>query len=424
MKIRLELTTLLEKGAFHILVGNFATKFVTFFGSIFLVRILSKADYGILGYMENLCGYAYVFAGLGLSNALIRYSVLSNDIEHKYSYYKYAVTRGFMFDILIVIGIFIINIFYNHPEKFSEASYLMPILILALPFNDLTNDQQINERAMFNNNRFAVFSVVSAIIVVLGRVFGAEIEGVTGTVFGIVVANVIVASVLIILVYRKYFTSIKAAVLTRKEKNTAMTYSLQYMITNGLWALFMLTDVYLLGLLNGDPATLADYKVAYVLPGNLSVLSSAVGLFIEPYFISNEDDTNWVRKNYLKTLLYTVVFVGITAILLGVFAKPIIWILYGNQYTNTASLMRILLLACFINCALRYTTANILAAMGLIKYNMIISVLGVIMLITMDLCLIPRFGSFGIAFAEILTNSVMAIALFVIFNNKYSIIIK
>ena len=37
-----------ETGALHVVIGTFSTKFVAFFGSIVIVRCLSKADFGML----------------------------------------------------------------------------------------------------------------------------------------------------------------------------------------------------------------------------------------------------------------------------------------------------------------------------------------------------------------------------------------
>ena len=68
--------SLKAKGAFAILSGAFLTKVAAFLGSLILVRIMSKSEFGVLGYMENLYTYACLFAGYGLNNAVYRYLVL------------------------------------------------------------------------------------------------------------------------------------------------------------------------------------------------------------------------------------------------------------------------------------------------------------------------------------------------------------
>ena len=83
-RARNALKILLSKGALHIVAGTFLTKFVSFFASVFLVRCLSKSDYGILGYYENFTGYFFLAVGLGLHIGLLRYLVLAESPSLQY----------------------------------------------------------------------------------------------------------------------------------------------------------------------------------------------------------------------------------------------------------------------------------------------------------------------------------------------------
>ena len=165
------------------------------------------------------------------------------------------------------------------------------------------------------------------------------------------------------------------------------------MITNGFWALFMLNDTFLLGMLLNDPSVLADYKVASVLPGNISIFATAIGVFVAPYFTKNEKDKKWVTRNFKKIYLLSAFIVAGVVIIIMILAKPLISIMFGESYLNTVGLMKILLLSAFFNSGLRYTTANILAAMGEIKYNMIISGVGIIVQIILDILFIPNVNT-------------------------------
>lgn len=65
------------------------------FGSIVIVRLLSKQEYGVLSYIENLYSYAYVIAGLGLSNALLRYVILAKSPEKNINISIFALKTAF-----------------------------------------------------------------------------------------------------------------------------------------------------------------------------------------------------------------------------------------------------------------------------------------------------------------------------------------
>lgn len=314
--------------------------------------------------------------------------------------------------------------FYRHPIDFSVAGSLIPVLILALPFQDLVNTTQMNERAMLNNKRFATVSVVSAFVLVMARIIGAYAGDLPGVVAGIVAANVIVGVFLVFSGYRRYFKGVKAVSLTKFEKRQANTYSFQYMITNGLWAVFMLMDVFLLGRLLGDPTVVAEYKTAYTFAAAISIVGSAIAIFVTPYFIKNENNLPWVRKNYIKNIGAATVLVGLLVLVIFIFAKPVVLLAFGERYVNVVFLMRILLISSFINNAFRASTANLLAAMGQVKYNMIISAIGLGLQISINLILIPGYGAEGAAYTGIVVYAIMSVMLFGVFNRKYKIIGK
>lgn len=137
------------------------------------------------------------------------------------------------------------------------------------------------------------------------------------------------------------------------------------MFTNGIWALFMLMDVFLIGRLMGDLTAVADYRVAHVIPGAMTILSSTIGLFVSPYFVKKGEDHEWVRKKYKLLFAITASMIAGVILLIVVIERPIISFIYGEQYLNIIPLMNVLLIAAFLNAGIRYTTANVLASVGL-----------------------------------------------------------
>lgn len=406
-------------GAFHIFIGSFLTKFIAFFGSIFLVRVLSKNSYGLLGYVENIYGYIYLFAGLGLGNALLRYVILGKNYDEKYSYYKYTIEKGTVYNVLIVIGAIIVFLIYPHPSEFKAAKWILPLLIVSLPFEFLMDGNQLTYRAMLNNKRYAITAFIITTSIIISRYIGA----VVGDIAGVVIAKLLVTSIigiaLCFITINIYFEKSNNSNLSKTEKKIVHQYSIQYMITNGIWAVFMLNDIFLIGRLIGDPTVLADYKIAYVLPGNISVITTAIGIFIGPYFVKNENNHKWVWTNYKKTMVAVIGLIFPIVTVIFIFAKPLIVFLYGAQYENVVFVMRLLLIAAFANSSLRYVTAHILASMGQIRYNMIISIVGVVSQLIINLIMIPYLGIVGAAITSIIVYFIMATALMTVFIKMY-----
>ncbi|MCI8779907.1 MAG: oligosaccharide flippase family protein [Lachnospiraceae bacterium] len=417
-KIKKIAKTLWKKGLIHILAGSFLSKLVTFFGSIFIVNVLTKREYGVLSYLENLYGYFFIFAGMGLSNSILRYVVLGESDHEKYSYYSYSYRKSFIWNLLLVIVAEVICYLYPHPSAYQNYRWLILVMVTMLPFQYAVDNVLCNERAMFANQRYAVLSLLFSLGIIISKVISGSMMGITGVVFSQVFVYLVLAIIYLYIEKKKYYSSCVYKKLPRDKKHELDVYAFQYMITNGLWAFFMLNDTFLLGKFC-TPEIVAEYKVAYTIPGSVTLISSAVGIFVAPYFVKYQEDREWVKINYFKVFILNAALVGILCLFIAIFSPYIIGILYGDEYLEIVRIMRILLLAAFLNCGLRFTTANILAAMGQVKYNMYISLVGTVLQILLNLYSIPIYGLVGVAITSCLVYGMMAIVLFVIFKRKY-----
>lgn len=57
--------------------------------------------------------------------------------------------------------------------------------------------------------------------------------------------------------------------------------------------------------------------------------------------------------------------------------------------------------------------------MGEIKYNLVISGLGTVLLVILDFITIPSYGAYGIAVANCIVYAMMGIVLLILFIRKY-----
>lgn len=183
----------------------------------------------------------------------------------------------------------------------------------------------------------------------------------------------------------------------------------------------MLMDIFLLANLLGSPSVVADYKIASAFPVNMAIFSGAIGVFVTPYFVQNEENDKWIVTNYIKTLFGTVAILLPVSIGLIILTKPLIWI-FGTQYYNTIPLMRVITLAYFIENVFRFPIANILAAIGMVRVNMIISICGFVIKLILNIIFIPLYGVYALPINSIIVQILMGIALFVVFNKRYRVL--
>ena len=408
--VREKWTSLRDQGALHIFIGSFITKFVAFFASIFIVHLFSKPDYGVLGYVENIFGYVYLLAGLGLTNAALRYVIISEE-EHKYSVYHYIIKRSTIYNVIIVLlAVIIFCWIYPFGEDFSRVRYLLPLLLISLPVHSLSDSGSMMLRSMFANKRYAVLSCLLGVSVLVFKYVFSLLWGLPGAFISNVTIYGFWAVYLLLTIHNAYFKGCRPTPLPAAERREINTYSLQFMITNGLWTVFMLNDVFLLGRITQNATLVADYKVAYAFPGNIALFSASIGIFVAPLFVKHEKEPAWVRKNYRLVLLATTVIIGAVSAVLAIWAGPIIKLVYGEEYLSVVPVMRVLLLAAFINNAFRYTNANLLSAMGRVKVNLYVSLMGTLLQVGINFLVIPRYGAMGVAYTSVLVYTLMAIA--------------
>ncbi|MFA5035829.1 MAG: oligosaccharide flippase family protein [Candidatus Izemoplasmatales bacterium] len=410
---------LFKKGALYVIIGNFSTKFITYFGSVFLIWILTKETYGLVEYVENIYGYIYIFAGFGMGISIIRFIVSAKNENEEKGYFNYAIKNGFIFNIVLLIFALIFAYLYPHPVEFVSTRWLLCILLFALPFQNFIDISLSTFRGKFDNKSFAIFSVLFALLLLLFKFFGALIYSLDGAIIGRLFLTLLFSIGILLFTYKHYFTIASNYVITKEKRREIRNYSIQYMFTNSIWAIFMLNNIFLIGVILRNSSLIADYKAAYVLPGAIAVISSAIGYFVAPYFIRNEKNYKWVRKNFKALYLTGIVIIGIISLLIYILSPILISLIFGDRYTNIVNLMRMLVISSFINNAFRYPISNVLSAMGKIKQNLIISIVGVIGQILLNILFLSKVGIMMIPISNIIVYSIMAIFLLIVFNKQF-----
>lgn len=419
-----KMSTLKQNGAFHVIFGSFLNKFVSFFGSIFIVRLLSKNDYGILSYYENLIGYFIIFAGFGLSNGLSRYLVICNNLKDGKACMKHAIEKGNIWNIVLVICCCFFCFYFPHPESFSGQTLICFCLAFTIPFIFIENSCLSALRAMFDYRRFAYLSLLTSTLLILSKILGAYFGGVQSVGISWLVMHFICAVASLYIVYSCHYSKIGQGKLEKSFYKKMDHYSFQMMLIDGLWTLFMLNDVFLLGQITGDNAAVAEYRVAYVIPANLQILTASIGVFIAPYFTKHDvdNDKTWIRNNCLLALAISIIVMGLASIVCFFLAEKLIVFLYGQTYLSSVPIMKVLLLASFINNGIRQVLANILSSIGKQKFNLIIALVGIVLQIVLDLLLVPEFGSVGLAWSSVFVYCFMGISILI--YSLYTLVIK
>lgn len=399
-KIEEAIAVLFRKGLFHIFGTSIVNNIILFMTNIFVVKLVSKSDYGVYIYANNLMNFFLLLRGLGLTSALIQFASEQSDEKKRQEIYKYILVRGNQYNLILTIILAICSLVAN--VKFQNARQYL-IAMLFVPALQWLFDYVVTIfRVKYDNKSYAKILNINTVSYFVCSLVGAKIYGVYGIILGRY-CSFIVSIFIATWWLRDDFRSLKFCNIRNYEGKKDMNkYSMTACMNNSLSELLYLLDIFLLGIFVAKPDYIATYKVATQIPSALTFIPVGIITFIYPYFASHNRDMEWVKKNFWILLKSLMVLNGIICGCLFVFAPLVIKILWGAEYMDAIIPSRILAVNFFFMGTFRIPCGNILAMLRKINVNFIISVISSASNIFLDIIFIKLFGAVGAAIATLL----------------------
>lgn len=402
MSIYNKIKKLLQTGFFHIFGSSVINKVIGFLSAIVLLRVMTKAEYGIFTYAWNIFSLVLLASGMGIESGVLQ--VLSENSQDKKKFsriYLYGMRYGSVINILL--GGILLFIGLCIPMPIKGANTLM-LLLCIMPIITLWFGMQcIYLRAEADNKRFARLSMINVLLIFVFSVLGALVCDAVGMVIGRYCAMIL--SVLFA------FYIYKIPILNRKKGNDAVTTEEQKdlkristisMLNNSLSQVLYLLDVFVIGAVISNEETIASYKVATQIPTAFSFVPVAIVTYIYPYFANHHEDKKWCLKRYRQVLAGVgAMNLAISGVLIG-FAPLIVSILFGKQYLDAVVPFRILSLSYFFSGTFRVIAGNLLVTQRKLKFNMFVAIFSGVVNIIGDVILVTYWGSNGAAVATLL----------------------
>lgn len=415
---RKTVTKLSKGGFFHIFGASTINKIIGFASTWVIVRLVSKADYGVYTYAYNIYHFVLLLNGFGIASAVLQMGSETDDLKEKERYYKFGLWFGTLADLFLAFVMVLIGLFIPLP---IEGSGILLAWMFGLPLLTLIPELQymylrINARnkeysSITILNTFAVF-VLSCILAYLLKTPGLIIAGYLSHIITIVVARN----------RYKIPVAIHKIKLFGEELKTVVSIALISMLNNGLSRLMYLLDIFVLGLVIPDSTVVAAYKIATNIPTALQFIPAAIIVYIYPHFARNKDNGEWLISHYKRLIVPFGLFNVAVSAFMFVFAKYIIKILFGVQYLDAVTPFRILSVAYFFSATLRSLSGNLLVTQRKLKFNLFISVFSSAFNTVLNVFMIRAWASNGAAVATLLTGLLSGLIsttyLLRIFKNK------
>ena len=409
-----------KEGLFHIFGSNAFAKIGGLLSSVIVIRNLPKAAYGSFVDANNLFSYFAAFFGLGLHNALMQYCSEQITDDHRSAIYGYTFKTGTLGNILLTLAV--LGLAALRYESGNTVTGIYLALMCLLPFLTYWDHYlKMILRVRLNNTAYARANMIYVTAHVGGNIVLTLIWGVPGLIGSLYLAHVISAGYGAWILGKEGLFQKIAATPVRLEghqKKEYLSYALTYALTTFASAVLVLLDVTCLGLVLGEAEILADYKVAATIPAACAFIPSSLTVFFYPKMVRAFSESKQSGKRLLSQLgkIYLGVN-GVICIALLVCAPLVIWLVFGDKYSNILGIFRILSVN-YLFSSLRNLTSHTFAVLKKVKANLVFSVASGLLNIGLNLLLIPRLGSPGAACAT-LTVTAVILGMNVIYLNHF-----
>jgi O-antigen/teichoic acid export membrane protein len=393
-----------NSGFIQVFIANIVSQLVAFGGSIIYVRLMGQEQFGIYAFSYTIISFFLLLNGFGAASGILQFVSKAQSNEVELAYLKYAIKLGMIFNCGLSIAIFIYAYFFTLP--IANAKIILCSMAF-FPIGRLYIDIFLAYlRATQQNNLLAKFAISVNLLLLLCNVIGIIVHGLVGFVIATYIAYGIIL-ILSLVVYK--LPNVFALKTTAINYKQFFSYSVYVTIGNAFAQLIFLLDIIVLGYVVKDAISVAEYKVATVIPFAINFIPGVVSTFFYPYFAKNSNNINYIKHLKAKIQKAMFIFSFTISMLLIILAKPIILIIFGHQYQASIIPFQILAFGFWILATFRNINGNILASLGKAKVSMLFNLGIFIFNLILTYALVKLFGIIGAAVGVILVYTISGI---------------
>lgn len=403
-----------QNGFLSIFIVTVVNKMLSFIGTLFIVRLLTKSDYGFYNYGYNLVTIALLASGLGIEYGVQQFCSERIDSIKRKSYFRFGLLFGVMINVLICLGMYIVV--FNVKLSIEGARNIVYALIPIVVLQFLLQYSSVCLRVTFQNIRYANLLWINSFSRVVLSIVGAFFFSIYGYIAGIYLSFILAISYVGVCKWKSIVSALKAPKLDNQTQ--ILKYSLSCAINHGLTNVLYTIDILLLGIMIADEKIISVYKVGIALPMALYAIPTSVMMVAFPYFARSIGDKKNIIKLTKKLLSVLLIVSLMLASVMIVFASIIVPLMYGNQYAEATSLFRLCAVTFVFAAVLKIPLSNILSSQRLIKFNLYCSVITTVVNIIADIGLVYFCGYMGAAYATLTVTVLSSLISLFFFKRK------
>ena len=398
----------LVKNASWIIICKIIQSILSFVIVTLSARYLGPSNYGIINYAASIVAFLIPIMQLGFRNTLVREFVKSPNEEGKIL--GTALIMNLIAAFMCIVAVFTFVSIANKGETITIIVCTLYSLNLLFQALEMT---QYWFQAKLLSKYVAVVSVASYLIVSIYKIYLLITEK---NIYWFAISQALdfmIISVSLLIIYKKI--GLQKLSFSKQKGKEIFSVSKHYIISSMMVAVFgYVGNIFLKFLI--DEQAVGYYTAAVTCGGMTAFVFAAIIDSARPIILDCKNKNSDSYKNKLIQL-YAVI-IGLTilqSIFICAFAGVIVRILYGTQYVEAITPLRI------------YTWQTVFSEIGIIrnvwilaegkqKYLWIINFFGAIVSVVLNFALIPVAGPTGAAISAVATQFVTNVVIGFIFK--------
>lgn len=359
-------------------------------------RYLGPSNYGVITYVASVVAFAMPIMQLGLKDTLVKEFVQFEEKEG--IILGTSMFLNIISSVFCMIGSIAFVMLTNAGEK--ETILVCILYSFTLLFNATEMTQYWFQSKLLSKYP-SVASLVAYIVVSLYKIYLL----VTGkSVIWFAFSNVIdyfLISFILIIFYKKL--SNQRFEIDWNIGKQLLSRSKYYIIPSLMVMVFQHTDRIMIKLMLGKTET-GFYSAAITCISITAFVFTAVIDSARPVILEEKERNQEIYEKRVIQLYSIITCLSLAqSIGMTLLAKPLVFVLYGNNYSKTAGILAVAVW--YITFGHYGSVRNIwILAEGKQKCLTGINVVGAILNVVLNLCLIPVLGSIGAALASVITQ--------------------
>lgn len=359
-------------------------------------RYLGPSNYGLISYVSSLIAFVLPLAQLGLRNVFVEQIISHPEREGKTI--GTALGMSMVSSVFCIIGCIGFVALVNAGEKDTLVVCALYSITLFFQMSEMI---EYWYQAKLLSKYTSLVALAAYVIVAVYRVFLL----ITGkSIYWFAVTNALdylLITIALLVLYRKLGgQKISFSFQLAKELFSVSKY---YIISGMMVTIFAQTDKIMIKMMVGNAAT-GYYSIASTCAALLSFVFLAIIDSMRPLILESKKNKKEQFDRNMSRLYCVIIYLGLAqSFVLTLFAKPIVLILYGKEYS--ASIVILQIITWYSAFSYMGTVRNIwILAENKQKHLWKINLSGAVLNVIGNFILIPLFGAVGAAIASVATQ--------------------